>query len=156
LIILTVKHVLKCILKSDCDSINQPKISLYTVDCDFWGSSSWFQLSSGAALQHAVQSVLWHFQPILGVRKNLGFSRLWNVPIRNSFPAAHNNENLKQKLQINREELNSTQLNEHLRTQVIKHLNVHIYLVTISYRYYNQLISRTDLSPNKWISYAFS
>jgi len=30
---------------------------------------------------------------------------------------------------------------------VIKHLNVHIYLVTISYRYYNQLISRTDLSP---------
>jgi len=39
--------------------------------------------------------------------------------------------------------LNSTQLNEHLWTQVIKHLNVHIYLVTISYRYYNQLISRT-------------
>ena len=31
--------------------------------------------------------------------------------------------------------LNSTQLNEHLWTQVIKHLNVHIYLVTISYRY---------------------
>ena len=44
-------------------------------------------------------------------------------------------------------QLNSTQLNEHLWTQVIKHLNVHIYLVTISYRYYNQLISRTDLSP---------
>ena len=40
---------------------------------------------------------------------------------------------------------NSTQLNEHLWTQVIKHLNVHIYLVTISCRYYNQLISRTDL-----------
>jgi len=31
-------------------------------------------------------------------------------------------------------ELNSTQLNEHLWTQVLKHLNVHIYLVTISYR----------------------
>jgi len=69
--------------------------------------------------------------------------------------------------------LNSTLLNEHLWTQVLKHLNVHIYLVTISYRYYNpvrvntqktakdvfrrllgiytdpynQLISRTDLSP---------
>jgi len=28
-------------------------------------------------------------------------------------------------------QLNSTQLNEHLWTQVIKHLNVHIYLVTI-------------------------
>jgi len=41
----------------------------------------------------------------------------------------------------------STQLNEHLWTQVLKHLNVHIYLVTIAYRYYNQLISRTDLSP---------
>jgi len=27
--------------------------------------------------------------------------------------------------------LNSTQLNEHLWTQVLKHLNVHIYLVTI-------------------------
>ena len=27
----------------------------------------------------------------------------------------------------------------------VKHLNVHIYLVTIAYRYYNQLISRTDL-----------
>ena len=40
-----------------------------------------------------------------------------------------------------------TQLNEHLWTQVLKHLNVHIYLVTIAYRYYNQLISRTDLSP---------
>ena len=25
--------------------------------------------------------------------------------------------------------------------------SIHIYLVTISYRYYNQLISRTDLSP---------
>ena len=45
------------------------------------------------------------------------------------------------------QELNSTQLNEHLWTQVIKHLNVHIYLATISYRYHNQLISRTDLSP---------
>jgi len=43
--------------------------------------------------------------------------------------------------------LNSTQLNEHLWTQVLKHLNVHIYLVTIAYRYYNQVISRTDLSP---------
>ena len=43
--------------------------------------------------------------------------------------------------------INSTQLNEHLWTQVLKHLNVHIYLDTISYRYYNQLISRTDLSP---------
>ena len=43
--------------------------------------------------------------------------------------------------------LNSTQLNEHLWTQVLKHLNVHIYVGTISYRYYNQLISRTDLSP---------
>ena len=32
--------------------------------------------------------------------------------------------------------LNSTQLNEHLWTQVLKHLNVHIYLVTIAYRYY--------------------
>jgi len=42
-------------------------------------------------------------------------------------------------------QLNSTQLNEHLWTQVLKHLNVHIYLDTISYRY--QLISRTDLSP---------
>ena len=30
---------------------------------------------------------------------------------------------------------------------VKKHLNVHIYLVTIAYQYYNQLISRTDLSP---------
>ena len=28
--------------------------------------------------------------------------------------------------------LNSTQLNEHLWTQVLKHLNVHIYLVTIA------------------------
>ena len=44
-------------------------------------------------------------------------------------------------------QLNSTQLNEHLWMQVLKHLNVHIYLDTISYRYYNQLISRTDLSP---------
>ena len=43
--------------------------------------------------------------------------------------------------------INSTQLNEHLWTQVLKHLNVHIYLVTIAYRYYNQLVSRTDLSP---------
>ena len=43
-------------------------------------------------------------------------------------------------------QLNSTELNEHLWTQVLKHLNVHIYLDTISYRYYNQLISRTDLS----------
>ena len=42
---------------------------------------------------------------------------------------------------------NSTQLNEHRWMQVLKHLNVHIYLVTIAYRYYNQLISRTDLSP---------
>ena len=42
---------------------------------------------------------------------------------------------------------NSTQLNEHLWTQVLKHLNVHIYLVTIAYQYYNQLISRTYLSP---------
>ena len=41
----------------------------------------------------------------------------------------------------------STQLNEHLWTQVLKHLNVHIYVVTIAYRYYNQLISRFDLSP---------
>jgi len=32
--------------------------------------------------------------------------------------------------------LNSTRLNEHLWTQVLKHLNVHIYLVTIAYRYY--------------------
>ena len=40
-----------------------------------------------------------------------------------------------------------TQLNEHVWTQVLKHLNVHIYLVTIAYRYYNQLISRTHLSP---------
>jgi len=30
---------------------------------------------------------------------------------------------------------NSTQLNEHLWTQVLKHLSVHIYLVTIAYRY---------------------
>jgi len=44
-----------------------------------------------------------------------------------------------------------TQLNEHLWTQVIKHLNVHIYLVTVSYQYYNQLISRTDLSPTRWM-----
>ena len=44
-------------------------------------------------------------------------------------------------------QLNSTQLNEHLWTQVLKYLNVHICLVTIAYRYYNQLISRTDLSP---------
>jgi len=42
---------------------------------------------------------------------------------------------------------NETQLNEHLWTQVLKHLNVHIHLVTIAYQYYNQLISRTDLSP---------
>ena len=42
---------------------------------------------------------------------------------------------------------NSTQLNEHLWTQVLKHLNVHIYLVTIAYQYYDQLISHTDLSP---------
>jgi len=40
-----------------------------------------------------------------------------------------------------------TQLNEYLWTQVLKHLNVHICLATIAYRYYNQLISRTDLSP---------
>ena len=40
-----------------------------------------------------------------------------------------------------------TELDEHLWTEVLKHLNVHIYLVTIAYRYYNQLISRTDLSP---------
>ena len=42
--------------------------------------------------------------------------------------------------------LNSTQLNEHLCMQVLKHLNVHIYLVSrpMAYRYYNQLISRTD------------
>ena len=36
----------------------------------------------------------------------------------------------------------SIQLNEHLWAQVLKHLNVHIYLVSIVYRYYNQLISR--------------
>jgi len=36
----------------------------------------------------------------------------------------------------------TTQLNEHLWTQVLIH-----YLVIIAYRYYNQLISRTDLSP---------
>jgi len=35
-----------------------------------------------------------------------------------------------------RYQLNSTQLNEHLWTQVLKQLNVHIYLATISYRYY--------------------
>ena len=40
-----------------------------------------------------------------------------------------------------------TALNAHLWTEVLKHFNVHIYLVTIAYRYYNQLISRTDLSP---------
>ena len=39
-----------------------------------------------------------------------------------------------------------TQLNEHVWTQVLKHLNVHIYLVTIAYRYYNQLISVVDSS----------
>ena len=38
----------------------------------------------------------------------------------------------------------STQLNEHLWTQVLKHLNVHIYQVSIAYRYYNQLISHTE------------
>ena len=44
--------------------------------------------------------------------------------------------------------LNSTQLNEHLWTQVLKHLRVHIYLYSLLYiKYYNQLDSRTDLSP---------
>jgi len=38
----------------------------------------------------------------------------------------------------------STQLNEHLCAHVLKHLNVHIYLVSMAYRYHNQLISRTD------------
>jgi len=49
-----------------------------------------------------------------------------------------------------RQLLNSTQLNSTQRASMdagVKHLNVHIYLVTIAYRYYNQLISRTDLSP---------
>ena len=52
-------------------------------------------------------------------------------------------------------QLNS-QLNEHLWTQVLQHLNVHIYLDTISYRYYNHLISRTDLSPIYKSSYRVS
>jgi len=46
--------------------------------------------------------------------------------------------------------LNSTQLNEHLWMQVLKHLNVHIYLVSIAYRYYNQLISRTNHFHNNY------
>ena len=46
--------------------------------------------------------------------------------------------------------VNSTQLNEHLWMQVLKHLNVHIYLVSIAYRYYNQLISRTGHFHNNY------
>ena len=45
----------------------------------------------------------------------------------------------------------STQLNEHLCTQVLKHLNVHIYLVSIAYRY--QLILSTDHFHNNNISF---
>ena len=47
-------------------------------------------------------------------------------------------------------QLADTQLNSTQRASMdagVKHLNVHIYVVTIAYRYYNQLISRTDLSP---------
>ena len=40
-----------------------------------------------------------------------------------------------------------TQLNEHLWMQGLKHLSVHIYLVTLYIKYFNQLDSRTDLSP---------
>ena len=45
--------------------------------------------------------------------------------------------------------LNSTQ-RVHLWTQVLKHLNVHIYRVSIAYRYYNQLISRTVHFQNNY------
>jgi len=41
--------------------------------------------------------------------------------------------------------IQSTQLNEHLWTQVLKHLSVHIYSL-LYIKYYNQLDSRTDLS----------
>jgi len=42
---------------------------------------------------------------------------------------------LKKIMMETAQHIYSTQLNEHLWTQVLKHLNVHIYLVTISYRY---------------------
>ena len=42
---------------------------------------------------------------------------------------------------------NSTQLDEHLWTEVLKHLSVHIYLVTSVYQILQSLDSRTDLLP---------
>ena len=44
-----------------------------------------------------------------------------------------------------------TQLNDHLSTQVLKHLNVHIYLVTIACRYYNILCASQDDSSKLYL-----
>ena len=45
---------------------------------------------------------------------------------------------------VNTVSLSST-LNEHLCTQVLKHLNIHIYIVSMAYRYYRSCWPRADL-----------